>query len=201
MSTTPSSTGMSRLDTAFTVSEPSPARPKTVSVTTAPPTSSPNSRPAMVIAGRSELRSTSRQKMRASLAPRARTTCTNGWARTSSMERISTCISGAAMGTARVSVGRISPSSGVGSTTLTQPRRKEKNCSSKMAIQNPGRDTMNDGRARTALRSAPAPGRVATYAVASATTMAKPTDVAASANVCGAASVIRSNTGVPDATE
>ena len=103
-------------------------------------------------------------KMRASLAPRARTTWTKGWARTSSMERMSTCMSGAAMGTARVSVGRISPSSGVGSTTLTQPRRKEKNCSSRMAIQNPGSETINDGRERTTLRSAPAPGSVEEYA-------------------------------------
>ena len=70
-----------------------------------------------------------------------------------------------------------------------------------MAIQNPGSETINDGRERTTLRSAPVPGSVAAYAVASATTMASPMDAAASASVCGAASVIRSTTGVPEATE
>ncbi len=153
----------------------------------------------MVSAGRSELRRILRQKTQDSEAPRARTTWTKGMARVSSMDRMSTWVRGAAMGTARVSVGRMRPSKGLGSMTRTQPSLKEKNCSSRMAIQKPGRETMNDGRAR---KKPPTAGTVvARNAKASATTMARAMELAASASVCGSAVATMELTAVPVCVE
>src|SRR5699024_6565684 len=148
ITTTAKSTGVSRLETAWTVMLPRPARPKTVSVTTAPPTSSPKSKPTIVSAGKTALRSTLRQKIHASDAPLARTTWTKDSWLTSSMDLMRTWISGAAMGTTRVRVGKMSPSMDPGLIAETQPSRKEKNCSNKIASQNPGSETNSEGRLR-----------------------------------------------------
>src|SRR5699024_7391032 len=88
--TTAIRTGVSRAATAWAVSGPMPIRAKTVSVTTAPPTSSPNRSPAMVRVGSRALRATVRHSSHQVEAPRARDTATKGWAETSSIERIST---------------------------------------------------------------------------------------------------------------
>src|SRR5699024_10329652 len=124
MTTTAKSSGVSRLATACTDILPRPAQRKTDSVTTETPTTSPQSRPTIVSSGKMALRSTLRQKIQASDAPLARTTCTKDSWLTSSIERMSTWISGAAMGTTKVSVGRMRPSIAPGLMAETQPRRK-----------------------------------------------------------------------------
>ena len=121
MTTIASNTGLSRLATACAVRLPSPLRPKTVSVTTAPATSSPNSRPAIVSAGSEALRMTELMSSQPSEAPFARVTWTKGWVRTSATARMSTCARGADSGMASVRVGRMRASIGPGSTTPTQP--------------------------------------------------------------------------------
>src|SRR5699024_12043415 len=96
-------------------------RPNTVSVTTAPPISSPKRIPAMVSAGNTALRSTLRHSTQDHDAPLARTTVTNGEVLTSSMLRVRICAIGAEIRPATVNTGRISPSHGPGLITDTQP--------------------------------------------------------------------------------
>ena len=76
--------------------------------------------------GRRALRATLRQSSHEVEAPRARTTVTNGCSRTSSIERMSTCASGAAMGIARVATGRMRACTGSAPITGTSPSRNEK---------------------------------------------------------------------------
>src|SRR5699024_11717359 len=111
---------------------PIPARPNTVSVTTAPPISSPNRMPAIVSAGSTALRSTLRHSTQDQEAPLARTTVTNGEVDTSSMLRVRICAIGAEIGTAIVNTGRLSPSHGPGLITEIQPSSQENTWMSKI---------------------------------------------------------------------
>ena len=155
----------------------------------------------MVRVGSSELRRIVRQKIHDSDAPRERTACTKGRDCVSSIERMSTWMSGAVIGTASVSVGKISPSTLPGSMTRTQPSWKEKTWMSKIPIQNPGNETMRDGRPRKKVAIPPIPGNVAKKATSTATMMAKPMAQAARMRVWGRASASSVATGAPDCVE
>src|SRR5699024_10457673 len=205
--TTAISTGVSRAATAWAVSWPTPILPNTASVTTAPPTSSPNSSPAIVRVGSRALRATVRHSSHQVEAPRARATATKGWAETSSIERISTCASGAAIGRASVATGRISDWAGLAFSTGTRPSRNENTWMSMIPIQNTGRDTISGGRPRSAPRSqvvARVPRRlpwVAVNAMVTASTTASSRPSAARVSVEGSASASRAETAAPLWTE
>ena len=153
MTTIASSTGLSRFATAWAVRLPRPLRPNTVSVTTAPATSSPNSRPAIVRAGSVALRMTALTSNQPSDAPFARDTWTKDCVRTSATARMSTCASGADRGIARVSVGRMRASTGPGSTTFTHPSWKLSTWMITMPSQNTGTETKSAGAESTTFAS------------------------------------------------
>ena len=120
---------------------------------------------------------------------------------TSSMERSSTCASGAATKIARVITGRMRLWASLAPMTGTQPKPKEKIWIKMMPIQKVGRETITEGRLRKKLRSQENGPKVETIATRKARTTPTRKAKTASASVEGRASASISDTAVPVATE
>ena len=128
-----------------------PARPNTVSVTTAPPISSPNSTPAIVSVGSSALRATCRHSTHdragaLGARPPARTAAS----RTSSMLRARIWASGAEIGHRQRQHRQDERLRGIRADDGTRPSRNEKTWISTMPSQNTGTETNSAGSARSA---------------------------------------------------
>ncbi len=134
-STTPITTGMSRLVIAWSTSEPMPGRPKTVSTSTAPPSSEPESQPVRVTSGTAACRSVCRSSTAVRLRPRDRAVTVNGWPSAASRLSRSTCASTPATGSASVSAGSTSEEKFCAPATGKTCNWKEKTVSSTIPVQ------------------------------------------------------------------
>src|SRR5699024_820141 len=180
-------------------------RPNTVSVTTAPATSSPKTSPMIVSPGSTALRATVWTSIHSSEAPLAVVTLTNPEAWTSVMERMRTWAIGADRGTATVRVGSTSASAGPGETTETSPSWKEKAWMSRIPSQNRGREMTRLGTEartrRTQAKGATVGPEVAATAMTTAKTRAVRKPAAASTAVEGRAAAMIVDTAAPVWTE
>ena len=132
----------------------------------------------MVSVGSTALRATCCHSTQLREAPLARATATKGWASTSSMLRIRICASGAEIGMASVSTGRISASTGPGLMTGTSPSWNEKIWISMMPSQNTGTEMNSDGQRLNEERSHARPTMFdsAASAIVRTTAARKPSD-------------------------
>ena len=96
-STTPCTSGMSRCEIAVTANWPRPGQPKMLSVSTAPPSSSPNRRPMILTTGSSALRKPWPRATRHAERPLAMAVRTKSWLRVSSIEARTTRLITAAL--------------------------------------------------------------------------------------------------------
>ena len=113
------------------------------------------------------------------------------------MERTRIWASGALIGTAMVSTGRISASTGPAPMTFTRPSRKEKIWIRTIASQKVGTETNTEGRLASALRSQAHLVQVAVKATINASTTAAANASVESRMVCGSTSASRPPTAAP----